>query len=83
MNLSTFTSTSSTIPFEYVNEWSANYNVIIVGLISLKPNFLQTKKDIKLILAPRSHKALVNSTLPILQRIVKLPESLDFGGILF
>lgn len=51
-----------------INNW------IIKGL-GLKPNCLNTTNGIKLMLAPKSHKARVNLDDPIVQEIVKAPGS--------
>ena len=65
MNLSTFTSTSSKTPLGYAMDLSANYNVTLNGVGSLSPNFYKIEKDIKLILAPKSHNTLLKFMLPI------------------
>ncbi|KAI4332188.1 hypothetical protein L6164_017118 [Bauhinia variegata] len=44
------------------------------------PNFLNMESDIRLTLAPRSHRALPKFISPIVHGIEKLPGSLSFGG---
>ena len=58
MNLSNFTNTSSMTPLGYLIDLSANYKEIVVGFTSPRPNFLKAERGIRLILAPKSHKAL-------------------------
>ncbi|CAA0840555.1 Unknown protein, partial [Striga hermonthica] len=67
INLSILTSTSSTIPLGYVIERSANCKFTVDGFTSPSPNFLKIDKGIRLILAPRSHKALLKKMFPIVQ----------------
>ena len=57
MNVSTLTSTSSIIPLGYLMDLSASCKDTVVGFASPNPNFLNTDRDIRLILAPKSHKA--------------------------
>ena len=74
INLSTLTSTSSKTPLGYAMDLSANCNVTcnvtLDGVGSLSPNFYKIDKDIKLILAPKSHNTLSKFMLPIVQGIV-------------
>ena len=80
INLSTFTSTSSITPGGCFNDLSTSCRVTVVGLASPKPNHLKMDKGMRLILAPKSHRALLKIEFPILQRIVKLPGSFSFCG---
>ena len=80
INLSTFTSTSSITPRGCFNDLSSSCSVTVVGLASPKPNHLKMDKGIRLILAPKSHRALSKIEFPILQGIVKLHGSFSFYG---
>ena len=51
-------STSSVTPLGWVMDLLTSYNDIFVGFSSYIPNFLNTNKGIKLMLAPKSQKAL-------------------------
>ena len=51
-----------------------------MGVSSLKLSLLTIDKDIKLMLAPKSHSAFPISEFPIKQGIVKLPGSCIFPG---
>ncbi len=57
--------------------------VILVGFGSPHPSFFIIERGIKLILAPKSHKALRMSTDPMEQGIVKAFGSFNFGGSFF
>lgn len=72
MNLSTWTNTSSILPFGCVIERSSSCKVTVVGLASPIPNYLKIDSDIKLILALKSHKAWPTSIPLIKQGNVKL-----------
>ena len=48
-----------------------------MGISSPKFSFFITDNDIKLILAPKSHKDFLKVSLTIAQEIVKLPGCLD------
>ena len=80
INLSTFTSTSSITPRGCFNDLSASCSVIVVGLASPKPGRLKMDKGMRLILAPKSHRALSKIEFPILQGIIKLPGSFNLCG---
>ena len=49
-----------------------------MGLASPNPNHLKIVKGMRLILALKSHKALLNIEFPILHGTVKLPGSFSF-----
>ena len=83
MNFPTLTNTSSRTPFGCAIDLSAICSVIVVGVSSPKLNLYTTDKGIKLMLAPESHKAFLNSYLPIVQGMVKLPGSFILAGRLF
>ena len=55
----------------------------MVGRASLKFNFLKIDIGIRLMLAPKSHKAFSKNASPMAQGIVKLLGSLSFGGSFF
>ncbi|KAK8686554.1 hypothetical protein V6N13_125578 [Hibiscus sabdariffa] len=59
INLSTRTRMSSIFPSGYTYERSASCSITVVGLASPMPSFLKTDLGIRLMLAPGSHKALV------------------------
>ena len=80
MNLSTFTRTSSITPFRCFSDLSANWSVTVVGRASPNPSHLNMDKGMRLILAPRSHKALLKMEFPIVHGIVKLPGYFSFCG---
>ena len=80
MNLSTFTRTSSITPLGSFSDLSANWIVTVVGRASPNPSHLNMDKGMRLILAPRSHKALSKIEFPIVHGIVKLPGSFSFCG---
>ena len=52
----------------------------MVRRASPNPNFLNIDSDIRLILAPRSHKAFSKMEFPIVHSIVKLSGSFSFCG---
>ena len=52
----------------------------MVGRASPNPNRLNIDSDMRLILAPRSHKAFSKMEFPIVHRIVKLSGSFSFCG---
>lgn len=78
INLSTFSKTSSTTPWEYLIDLSATYNVFLVGWTSRFQNIFINDKGIKLILAPKSNKAFPTDNVHIVTWIVKLRRSLYF-----
>ena len=80
MNLSTLTITSSITPLGCFSDLSTNWGVIVVGRASPNPNHLNIDSNMRLILAPRSHKAFAKMEFPIVHGIVKLPRSLSFCG---
>ena len=80
INLSTFTRTSSITPLGCFSDLSANWSVTVVGRASLNPIRLNMYNDMRFILALKSHKALSKIEFPMVQGIVKLPESFSFCG---
>lgn len=58
---------------------SASWSVIVVGLTTPMPSFLKIDKGIRLILAPRSQSALAQKESSMLQGIMKLLGSFNFG----
>ncbi|GKB18947.1 hypothetical protein Tco_0852870 [Tanacetum coccineum] len=83
VNLPTSTSIFSAIPTGYWNDQSANLTLILVGLRVLRDSFTYKEYGIRLVLAPRSAKALQEEVLLKLHGIRKLPRSPSFGGTLF
>ncbi|GJZ34477.1 hypothetical protein Tco_0580294, partial [Tanacetum coccineum] len=83
VNLPTSMSIFSAIPIGYWNDLSANLTLILVGLRVSRDNFAYKEYGIRLMLAPRSAKALQEKILLKLHGIRKLPGSLSFGGTLF
>ena len=83
MNFPTLTSTSSRTPSGCAIDLSTIYNVIAVGVSSPKLNLCTTDKGIKLMLAPESCKAFLNSYFPIVQGMVKLSGPFILAGRLF
>ena len=83
INFPTLTSTSSRTPSGCAMDLSAIYSVIVVGVSSPKLSLCTTDKGIKLMLAPKSHKASLNSYFPMEQGMVKLHGSFIFAGKLF
>ncbi|GKC77960.1 hypothetical protein Tco_1128734 [Tanacetum coccineum] len=83
VNLPTSTSIFSAIPTGYWNDLSANLTLILVGLRVLRDSFAYKEYGIRLMLAPRSAKALQEKVLLKLHGIRKLPGSPSFGGTLF
>lgn len=77
--IGTFSSTS----LGYLIDLSANYSVTIVGLSCPMSNHLQIKSAIRLILASRSHNALLKDSFPIVHGIEKLPRLFNLGKNLF
>ena len=53
----------------------------MIGRASPNPNCLNIDSDMRLILAPRSHKPFSKMEFPIVHGIVKLPRSFSFCGI--
>ena len=80
MNLSTFTKTSSITPLGCFSDLSANWSVTVVGRASPNLSHLNMDKGMRLILAPKSHKALSKMEFLIVHRIVKLRGSFSFCG---
>ena len=81
MNLSTFTKTSSIPPLlGCFSDLSTNWSVTVVGRASPNHSRLNMDKGMRLILAPRSHKALSKLEFPMVQGIVKLLGSFSFCG---
>ena len=81
INLSTFTKTSSITPLGCFKDLSASWSVTVVRRASPNPKRLNMDKGMRLIQAPKSHNALSNIAFPMVQGIVKLPESFSFCGI--
>jgi hypothetical protein len=73
---------SSRMPIRSLTDPSANCNEILVGYRFSIPNVSKIDLDMRLTLAPRSHKTFSNLISPKEHDMVKLPESLSFGGIL-
>lgn len=73
INLSTFTEISSTIPLGYLIDLSASYSVTVVGFTFPKPNSLKRDKDIKLILASKSHNGFYMYFFTNIVRNIKTP----------
>ncbi|GJZ16798.1 hypothetical protein Tco_0552921 [Tanacetum coccineum] len=81
--LPTSTSIFSAILTGYWNDLSANLTLILVGLRVSRDSFAYKEYDIRLMLAPKSAKALQENVLLKLNGIRKLPGSPSFGGTLF
>ena len=56
INLFTITSTSSITPRGCFNDLSTSCSVTVVGIASPKPSRLKIDKEMRLILAPKSHR---------------------------
>ncbi|GJT85023.1 hypothetical protein Tco_1066740 [Tanacetum coccineum] len=78
MNLPTSTNIFSAIPKEYWNDRSANLTLILVGLGVSGDNFAYKEYDMRLMLAPRSARALHEKALLKLHGMRKLL-GLDFS----
>ncbi|GKA63911.1 hypothetical protein Tco_0763517 [Tanacetum coccineum] len=83
VNLPTLMSILLAIPKRYWNDRSANLMLILVGLRVSRESFAYREYGIRLMLAPRSDKALHEKVLPKVQGIRKLPGSPSLGGTLF
>ncbi|GKB58764.1 hypothetical protein Tco_0914950 [Tanacetum coccineum] len=83
VNLPTSMSIFLAILTGYWNDLSSNLKLILVGLRVLRDSFAYKEYGIRLMLAPRSAKALQEKVLLKLHRIRKLHGSLSFGGTLF
>ena len=83
INFPTLTSTSSRTPSGYAMDLSTIYSVIVVGVSSPKLSLCTIDKGIKLMLAPESYKASLNSYFSMEQGMVKLPGSFIFASRLF
>ncbi|GKE25739.1 hypothetical protein Tco_1441123, partial [Tanacetum coccineum] len=70
-------------PKWYWNDLFANLTLILVGLRVSRDSLTYNEYGIRLMLAPRSAKALQEKVLLKLHGIRKLPGSLSFGGTLF
>ncbi|KAK2382700.1 hypothetical protein QL285_070217 [Trifolium repens] len=79
----TRTGTFSSIPRGYLTERSANWMDILVGHKSPNLSLSHMDMGIKLILAPKSHRALSIMYGPITQGMEKLPGFCSLEGILF
>nr|GEV80187.1 hypothetical protein [Tanacetum cinerariifolium] len=75
MNLLILITTFSAIPRGYWMNLSVSSKLILVGFGSPSPNFSHIELGIRLILAPKSAKALSMCKSPISQGIAKLPGS--------
>ncbi|GKF88725.1 hypothetical protein Tco_0262688, partial [Tanacetum coccineum] len=71
------------IPTGYWNDLSANLTFILVGFRVSRDNLAYNEYGIRLMLAPRSAKALQEKVLLKLHRIRKLSGSPSLGGTLF
>ena len=80
MNFPTLMSTYSRNPSGCVIVLSTIYKVIAVGVTSPKMSLLTTDKGIKLMLAPESQNAFLNSKFLMVLGMVKLPRSCIFSG---
>ena len=80
MNFPILMSTSSRTPSGCAIVLSAICKVIAVGVKFPKLSLLTIDSGIKLILALESHNALLNSKFPMMQGMVKLPQSYIFYG---
>ena len=80
MNFPTLMSTSSRTPFGYAIILSTICKVIAVGVSPPKLSLFTTDNGIKLMLAPESHKAFLNSKFLMVKGMVKLPGSYIFFG---
>ncbi|GKE88461.1 hypothetical protein Tco_1565936 [Tanacetum coccineum] len=80
VNLPTSKSILSSIPTGYGNDLLANLTLILVGLRVSRDSFAYKEYGIRLMLAPRSAKALQEKVLLKLHGIRKLPGSPSFGG---
>ncbi|GKE55154.1 hypothetical protein Tco_1490310 [Tanacetum coccineum] len=83
MNLSTLMSTFFAIPRGYWMDLSASSKLILVGLGSPSPSFSYIEYGIRLMLVPKSAKALSMCNSPISQGMVKPPGSFSLNGSLF
>ena len=83
MNFPTLISTSSRTPSSCAIVLFAICKVIAMGVSYPKLSLFTTDNGIKLMLAPESHKAFLNSKFPMVQGMVKLPGSYIFSGKLF
>ncbi|GJU39417.1 hypothetical protein Tco_1192374 [Tanacetum coccineum] len=83
VNLPTSMSIFSAILTGYWNDLSASLTVTLVGLRVSIDSFAYNEYDIRLMLAPRSAKALQEKVLLKLHGIRKLSGSLSLGGTLF
>ena len=83
INFFTLISTFSRTPTGCFTDLLASCNKMAEDINSFNLSFLAIDKGISETLAPKSHKALENSTSPIVQGIKKIPISLSFGGSLF
>ena len=83
MNFPTLISTSSRTPSGCAIDLSAICSEIVVGVSSPKLNLCTNDKGLKLMLAPKSYKAFLNSYFPIVQGMVKLLGYFILVGRLF
>nr|GEX41753.1 alpha/beta hydrolases superfamily protein [Tanacetum cinerariifolium] len=79
----TSTSMFSAIPTGYWNDLSANITLILVGLRVSRDNLAYREYGIRLMLAPRSAKALHEKVMLKLHGMRKLSGSPNLGGTLF
>jgi hypothetical protein len=52
----------------------------VVGFSLSRPSLLNTKKGIRFTPTPKSHNDFSKEEFPIVQVIIKLPESFNLGG---
>lgn len=78
MNISTLTRMSYRIPISFFTILSSINNHMLVGVRVPKPNFLNTTRGIKLLLAPKLHNAFAKSTSSMVRGIVNAPRSSFF-----
>nr|GEZ81446.1 hypothetical protein [Tanacetum cinerariifolium] len=83
VNLPTSTSMFLPIPTGYWNDLSANITLILVGLRVSRDNLAYREYGIRLMLAPRSAKALHEKVMLKLHGMRKLSGSSNLGGTLF
>lgn len=78
-----FIGTSSIIHTSYFIDLSVNYNYKLEAFISPRSSLLHMEKGIKLMLSPKSHRALTKIVVPTTHGIEKLSRSLSFGANIF
>ena len=78
VNWWTLIRTSSTTPYGLLIEWSASWSVILVEEIFRFPILRHIDKGIRLMLAPKSRRALPTDTSPIEHGMVTFLGSFEF-----